>query len=339
MTRLLAALLAVLGGLGASADAPREEAPRGRPAPGIDVSRGYRAEIFATGLSRPTALAWGPDGLLYATQETGEVVAVGRGSARPRVVARGFRTPLGLAFDDDRVFVSAQGTLWRLRLARSALTGRRALVSRLPFGRHQQDNVVVARDGRLYVGSGSTCDVCRERDPRSATVLSVRQDGTGLRVEARGLRNPYGLALGPDGIYVSVNNQDDLGEWEPAETVVKLRRGARYGWPACWPSWRERRLKGSCRGVTKPVAYLEPHSAPGGMAFWRGLLHVAEWGQYLSDRFGRKVVSVDVRTGRSRTLADGFDHPLAVAVDALGDALLVADHGRGTIYRIVRVAS
>ena len=336
MTKLLAALAAILAGFVPAADPASNNLSQARPAPGIKVPAAYRAEIFATGLTRPTALAWGPDGLLYATQERGEVVAVGRGSSRPRVVARGFRVPLGLAFDEDRVFVSAQGTLWRLRLSGRSLVGRRALASRLPFGRHQQDNVVVGRDGRLYFGSGSTCDVCRERDRRSAAILSVGQDGRGLRVEARGLRNPYGVALGADGIYVSVNGQDELGTWEPAEMVVKLRRGANYGWPRCWPSWRERRLKGSCRGVAKPVAYLEPHSAAGGMAFWGGRLYVAEWGQYFREQFGRKVVSVDVRTGRTRVFADGFEHPLAVAADVRGNALLVADHGRGTIYRIVR---
>jgi glucose/arabinose dehydrogenase len=337
---LAAAALAGAAPVGVGGREPQHRlAPALRPAPGIDVPRGYRAEIFASGLRRPTALAWGPDGLLYATQEAGEVVAVGRGSTRPRVVGRGFRVPLGIALAGDRVFVSAQGTLWRLRLARRRLVDRRALASRLPFGRHQQDNVVVGRNGRLYLGSGSTCDVCRERDRRSATVLSLRQDGGDLRIEARGLRNPYGLALGADGIYVSVNGQDELGTWEPAESIVKLSRGAHYGWPRCWPSWRERRLRGSCGGVTKPVAYLEPHSAAGGMAFWRGRLYVAEWGQYLEDQFGRKVVSVDVRTGRSRAFADGFEHPLAVIADRRGDALLVADHGRGTIYRIVRGAS
>jgi glucose/arabinose dehydrogenase len=335
----MAAVLAGVVPAGVRGSEPQAVRPLLRPAPGIDVPRGYRAEIFASGLTRPTALAWGSDGLLYVTQERGEVVAVGRGSTRPRVVARGFRVPLGIALAGDRVFVSAQGTLWRLRLAGRRLVDRRALASRLPFGRHQQDNVVLGRNGRLYFGSGSTCDVCRERDGRSATVLSVRQDGRDLRVEARGLRNPYGLAVGDDGVYVSVNGQDELGTWEPAEMVVKLRRGANYGWPRCWPSWRERRLRGSCRGVTKPVAYLEPHSAAGGMAFWRGRLYVAEWGQYLSEQFGRKVVSVDVRTGRTNVFADGFEHPLAVIADQRGDALLVADHGRGIIYRIVRGAS
>ncbi len=39
-------------------------------------------------------------------------------------------------------------------------------------------------------------------------------------------------------------------------------------------------------GVTRPVAYLEPHSAPGGMAFWNGALYVAEWGEYLKRDHG-----------------------------------------------------
>ncbi len=311
--------------------------PALRPAPELDVPAGWQAEVYATGLERPTALAWGPDGLLYAAEERGRVVAVGRGSASPRVVGSGFRTPLGLAWSGRTVFVSAQGTLWRLRLAGKALTGRRALLTGLPYGRHQQDNVVVGRDGRLYLGSGSTCDVCDERDPRSATILSVRPDGRGLRVEARGLRNPFGLAVQPGTgrIFVSVNNRDDLGRSEPAEAIVILRRGADYGWPACWPSWAERRLRGSCAGVTPPLAYLEPHSSANGMAFLGGALYVAEWGQYASTQWGRKLVRVDPRTGRVAAFATGFEHPLAVVVD--GDAaLLVSDWGRGVIYRLSR---
>lgn len=314
--------------------------PALRPAPPIDVARGWKAEIYATGLRHPTALAFGPDGLLYATQDTGEVVAVGPGSARPRVAARAFDTPLGLAWSGRTAFVSARGELWRLRLSGRSLVGRRALVSGLPYGRHQQDNVVVARDGRLYFGSGSTCDACAETDPRSATVLSVRPDGTGLRVEARGLRNPYGLAVEPGTgrIFVSVNNRDDLGTSEPAEAIVVLRRGANYGWPGCWPSWAERRLRGSCTGVTAPLAYLEPHSSANGMAFLGGALYVAEWGQYLSERWGRKLVRVDPRTGRSRLFADGFEHPLAVAADG-EQALLVSDWGRGVVYRLSRTGA
>ena len=122
-------------------------------------------------------------------------------------------------------------------------------MSGLPFGEHQQDNVVLGRDGRLYLGSGSTCDVCVEKDPRSATILSLRPDGSDLRIVARGLRNPFGLAFQPgtNRLYASVNGQDQLGTAtrpEPAEigrarpatarSTAGLAAGRATGC-GCWP--------------------------------------------------------------------------------------------------------
>ena len=88
--------------------------------------------------------------------------------------------------------------------------------------------------------------------------------------------------------------------------------------------------------MTKPVAYLEPHSSANTLAFWRGSLFVAEWGQYLSERWGRKLVRVDVRSGRSTTFADGFEHPLGLAAEPRGGGLLVGDWGRGVVYRLTK---
>ena len=120
--------------------------------------------------------------------------------------------------------------------------------------------------------------------------------------------------------------------------VVALRPGADYGWPACWPSARLLELVGVCRGITRPVAYLEPHSSADGMTFWRGTLYVAEWGQYDSAEHGRRVVRLALRRGGGLgpvgTFADGFEHPLALL--PAGRALLVADWGRGVVYRIAR---
>jgi glucose/arabinose dehydrogenase len=299
---------------------------------GIRVPPGYTVDVYARGLERPTAMAFSPGGVLHLTQEGGEVVRVSRGSRRPQVVLRGFRTPLGLTWHRGTLVVSAQGTLWRIR------AGQRApIVKNLPFGRHQQDNVV-SHHGRLYFGSGSTCDVCAERSTLSAAVLTVGLDGRGVRAVVQGTRNPYGLAVdrATDRLYASVNERDKLGENEPAETIVEVLPGRHYGWPRCWPSYRRKRLVGRCSGVTPPVAYLEPHSAPGGMAFWNDALYVAEWGEYLKRTHGRKLTRVVLRVGRPAavtTFATGFEHPLAVAVDSQ-NALLVADHGRGVIYRI-----
>jgi len=38
---------------------------------GLSVPPGFRAELYAQGLSSPTALAFGPDGRLYVTQLNG----------------------------------------------------------------------------------------------------------------------------------------------------------------------------------------------------------------------------------------------------------------------------
>ncbi|MDQ2909773.1 MAG: PQQ-dependent sugar dehydrogenase [Actinomycetota bacterium] len=301
---------------------------------GISVPAGFRVETFARGLSQPTAMAYGPDGRIFVMQTGGTLVAIRRGTRAPTVLARGLRTPLE-----------------RLLLRGGRLEDRRVLVSRLPFGRHQQDNVVVGPGGRLYWGSGSTCDACRERNPRSATILSLRPDGGDLRVVARGLRNPYGLAFQPGTgrLYATVNGQDEIGtasDPEPAEMLVVVRHGSFYGWPRCWPNARTLRLSGRCRGVTAPAGYLEPHSSADGLAFYTGHsfprgyagnVFVAEWGEYLSHRFGRRVVRVQLApNGHARrvsTFADGFAHPLALLVDRSG-GLLVADWGRGIVYRI-----
>jgi glucose/arabinose dehydrogenase len=88
--------------------------------------------------------------------------------------------------------------------------------------------------------------------------------------------------------------------------------------------------------VTPPAAYLEPHSSADGIAFWRGDLYVALWGQYLSTRHGRTVMRVRLgangKATRVTELAHGFDHPLALLVDR--GALLVADWGTGIVYRL-----
>jgi glucose/arabinose dehydrogenase len=323
------------------------------PARRIRVLDGFRAEIYATGLERPTAMAYGPDGRLYVAEETGDVVAVRPNARRPRTFASGFPTPLGLAWRGRMLFVSAQGRLEKLQLRSGRAAARRVVLEGLPFGRHQQDSVVVGFDGRLYLGSGSTCDACREKDARSATVLSVLPSGRDLRIVARGLRNPFGLAFQPgtERLFATVNGQDNLPDPsapEPAEMLVLIRRGAHYGWPRCWPSWSRKRMVGACEGVTRPVAYLETHSSADGLTFYRGStfperyrsgVFVALWGQYASREHGRRVDFVKLRADGTSPrrgvtpFARGFDHPLALAVDPLG-ALLVSDWGRGVIYRI-----
>ena len=165
------------------------------PRAASDVPPGYTVTTLATGLEHPTALAFGPDRRLYVAQDGGTIVRIERG--RPRIFARRLVVPLGLLWRGRTLYVSQQGRVDALGPGGR----RRTVLSGLPYGRHQQDAIVAAPDGRLYLGSGSTCDVCRERDRRSATILSFRPDGSDLSVVATCLRNPYGLAFHGRSLY------------------------------------------------------------------------------------------------------------------------------------------
>ena len=70
-----------------------------------------------------------------------------------------------------------------------------------------------------------------------------------LRVEARGLRNPYGLAFipGTARLLVSEHGRDDLGLRRPPEELNLVPTAGRvrsYGFPACWGQGGPR-----CRGT------------------------------------------------------------------------------------------
>ncbi len=323
-------------------------------ATGIRVPPGFTAEVFARGLTHPTALAFGPDGRLYVAEQGGEIVTVAPNSASPAAFANGYPTPLGLAWLGQTLFIAAQGQLDSLELAGTSAAAPTRVLTGLPFGEHQQDGIAIGPNGRLYLGSGSTCDVCTESSPYSAAVLSFNPNGSDLQVFASGLRNPYALAFQPGTgrLYADVNGQDNLGgpfDPEPADMLVHIQLGANYGWPRCWPNARQLTMDGQCQGVTQPATYLPPHAAPTGMVFYtggsfpaadRGALFIAEYGSSFSyDRTGQDVE--EVRLGPDGTapisavtvFATGFQHPTAIVVDPSG-ALLVADYGTGIIYRI-----
>ena len=314
-----------------------------RPAPELRVLSGYTAQRYATGLSRPTAMAFGPDGRLYVAQETGQIVVVGVGSAKPRVLARGFHEPLGLAWSGPRLFISSRGRLDSLNLVDKTLRARRTLLKGLPNGRHQQDNVVVGDgwpplprigiDVRRLQGEGR-----EERDdplrPPERPRPADRREGPAQPVRAR----------------VPTWDRPPVRDGErPRRSRRGTGRDARRS--LAGPQLRlagllaeleaEAARRQGCAGVTPPVAYLEPHSAAGGVAFAPDgrTAYVALWGTYFGKQHGRTVVRLTFDAAghvvRQEVFARGFDHPLAVLV-ARDGALLVSDWGTGRIYRIAR---
>src|SRR5215213_475049 len=315
-------------------------------AAGVRVPAGVKLQRYAKGIPNPSNLAFDARGRLWVTsagvQAAGAdgVWLVPRRGAPPRQVVSGLFSALGLTWYRRELYVShivphatfAPRHTGRV-VAYSGFDGRRFARSRvvvdgLPVGRHRVDSIVAGPGGRLYLGIGSESDHDPSSSPLAGTVVSFRPGGGGLRVEARGLRNPYGLAVAPRGrLLVSEHGRDDLGLHEPPDelNLVSPRGRARtYGFPACWGQGGA-----PCRGTVGALARLAPHSAPGAVVVarrfgrWGPSAFVTRFGStFRANPTGGDVVRVPLanlgrrRTAPVRRFATGFGHqePLGAAL-------------------------
>jgi glucose/arabinose dehydrogenase len=332
----------------------------------VRVPAGFEVESYARGVPHPSNLAFDPSGRLWVTSAE-HVTARGDGvwmvprrGARPRHVVRRLFSALGVLWHDGELYVShvvpystvASPPHTGRVVAYSGFDGRRfaqrrVVVDGIPTGRHRVDSMALGPDGRIYLGVGSIHDARRSSRSLSAAVVSFRPEGGDLRVEARGLRNPYGLAFipGTARLLVSEHGRDDLGLRRPPEEVNLIRTGgpARwYGFPECWGQGGS-----ACRGAVAPLVRLRAHSAPGGVVvaprfgrFGRSAF-VARYGSsFRGNPSGGDVVHIALGgEPRLRRFATGFGlyDPLGLALGPRG-GLYVSRWRSGRIVRIVPAA-
>jgi len=332
----------------------------------VRVPSGVKLQRYAKGIPSPSNLAFDGRGRLWVTSAGVQAAAadgvwlVPRRGARPRQVVSGLFSALGLTWHGGELYVShivphatfAPRHTGRV-VAYSGFDGRRfrrsrVVVDGLPAGRHRVDSIVAGPGGRLYLGVGSETDHDPSSSRLAGTVVSFRPDGGGLRVEARGLRNPYGLAVAPGRrLLVSEHGRDDLGLHSPPDelNVVRPRGRARsYGFPQCWGQGGA-----ACRGAVAPFARLAPHSAPGAVVVarrfgrWGPSAFVTRFGStFRENPTGGDVVRIPLARlggGRSapvRRFATGFGHqePLGAALGP-GGALYVSLWKSGRVVRLV----
>ncbi len=243
---------------------------------GATVAPGFSLTLFAE-VYRPTALVFDAEGSLFATSADGKVYRIEDADQDRRAdavgaFASGFVTPLGIAYrpESGEFFVSFQGQITALQDTDGdgQADSSRVVISGLPFGRHQNDNLKFGPDGWLYMGVGSTCDACYEVDARSAAILRIDPDTGEAEVYATGLRNPFDLAFHPltGDLFATDNGRDDLGLDVPREELNHIVQGGDYGFPNCWDD-----LQGTdCAGAIPAVAFFESHSSADGVVIYDG---------------------------------------------------------------------
>jgi glucose/arabinose dehydrogenase len=325
--------------------------------------RALRPAVVARGLGHPTNLAFDSHRGLWATSATGYptptngVWYVRAAGARPVHVVHGLKTALGLVWRGRELYVASVTVPGRTgavtaysKFDGSRFHRRRVVVRNLPVGLHNLDSIVPGPGGRLYLGVGSRSDHTRSPQRLSGTVISFKLDGSGLRVEARGLRNPYGLAFvpGTSDLLVTDNGRDDLGLFAPPDEINLVRVGRRprsFGFPGCYGQGGR-----ACRGAVPPLVRLAPHAAAGAIAVVPRLgrfglsAYVAQNGSsFAGEPTGNDVIRVSLSRRRSggytvkaHPFATGFeDHdPLAVALGPDGHLYL----GLFSSSALIRVA-
>ncbi|MGH8617853.1 MAG: PQQ-dependent sugar dehydrogenase [Burkholderiales bacterium] len=338
------------------------------PVQTIRLPPGFAIEVLVDDVPNARAMAWGTRGTLFVgSMRAGKVYAVRlRPGERPltTVVASGLDLPVGVAFRDGSLFVSAVSRILRFDDIEDRLDAPpKPVVVSGAFPRethHGWKFIAFGPDGWLYVPVGAPCNICLSDPDRYANIMRLRPDGAGLETYARGVRNTVGFDWHPvtKALWFTDNGRDLMGDDLPDDELnVAPRAGLHFGYPYCHQGDLPDPEFGStrpCKEFTAPVAKLGPHVAALGMRFYTGALFpadyrnnifIAEHGSWnRSKKIGYRVKRVVVdgeRVVRQEVFAEGWlqagDRVWGRPVDVLvapDGALLVSDDYAGAIYRI-----
>lgn len=345
------------------------------PVGAIRVPPGFKVEVYAHGMPGARMMAEGPKGTVFAgSRAIGRVYAITRnadGSTRTRVVAQGLPQPNGLVMIGDSLYVLAVNRVLRYDNIEANLDNVPAPVDltaafALPTeaehgGNHHWKFASLGPDGRIYTNVGVNCNVCDFDRDKFALLVSFNPDGSGRRVEARGVRNSVGMAHHPvtGELWATNNGRDWAGNDWPHDTLHRVRKsGEDHGFPYCTGNTPDPQFnKGrSCGDFVAPAALLGPHVAALGMRFYTGSMFPAEyrnqlimarrgsWNRERLTGFDLVVAHLDAQGNVARLeefmtgLRDDanqrfLDRPVDVHVMRDG-SLLVAGEQMGAIYRI-----
>ena len=283
----------------------------------------------------------------------------------------GLRMPHGMLLVGDWFYVGNTDGVVRYpyRANQSKLDGAGQKILDLPSGGHYTRNLIADPAGKkIYVAVGSASNVDEEnsweKDQRRAGILEMNPDGTGVRIFARGLRNPVGMDWEPrtKTLWTVVNERDLLGDDLVPDYLTSVKDGGFYGWPYAYFGQNEDPRKKGQRpdlvaAAIKPDYALGSHVAALGLAFYQGKSFPERYrgGAFIgmhgswnrSKMTGYKVSFVPFANGKPagpmEDILTGFiadeskfeahGRPVGVTVAPDG-SLLVADDSGGKVWRV-----
>jgi glucose/arabinose dehydrogenase len=350
----------------------------------IKLPPGFSIEIYASEVANARQLALGAKGTVFVgtrNPPAGNVVYAlvdkngDQKADQVLTVAKGLNEPNGVAFRDGALYVGEIHRVIKFEGIESRLENPGAPVvvnDTLPKDRHHgQKFIGFGPDGLLYIPVGAPCNVCEREDPRYASIMRMKPDGSGLEVFAHGVRNTVGFDWHPQTreLWFTDNGRDNMGDDVPTDELnTAPKPGLHFGFPYCHqgdvadPDFG---AKKPCSAFQPPARKLDAHVAAIGMRFYTGKMFPAEyqnqiivaehgsWNRSTPQGYrlsllkleGNRVVSYTrfaegwlrglkpAPAGGGVMVGDVWGRPADVLVMPDG-ALLVSDDRAGVVYRI-----
>jgi glucose/arabinose dehydrogenase len=335
----------------------------------IKLPPGFRISIFAENIPNARSMIMSPNGILYVgTRKEGKVYAIIDKNQDYRsdeviTIARGLNRPNGVAIKDGDLYVAEIHRIIKFRDIDKHLpsaTKAEIVYDRFPGKRwHGWKFIRFGPDDMLYVPLGAPCNVCEKKDPRYATIMRMKKDGSNMEIFAKGIRNTVGFDWHPDTreLWFTDNGRDFLGDDIPPDELNHApEKGLHFGFPYYHgdnipdPKYGKKPIQGKYK---IPSQKLGPHVASLGMRFYTGnmfpekyknQIFIAEHGSWnRSVPIGYRITLVNLKNDKPlgyEVFASGWlqgDSVMGRPVDieiALDGSLLVSDDYAGIIYRI-----
>jgi glucose/arabinose dehydrogenase len=331
---------AVLAGSAVVADAA------GGPAPPPPTStNGNSAQLVASGLMTPTSFAFG-GGAVFEGDGGSETAKVPNGGVY--VLKNGTATKIagsplfvgGLAWHHGSLFVSGatigktgiefqidkwsgwNGTTFKTQKAIYTAPKKFDGFNGLGFG----------ANGRLYVGVDVGLTNGNDHGPAKGTpylydILTMNTSGKGLKVFAKGIRQPWQMTFpkGSNSPYVTALGQDK-GAKNPPDFILRVKAGDNFGFPKC-----NHTVAKACRKYAKPFEQFKPHTDLMGIALSGKKLYLSSFTGGGKGP-GGKVFTLSSKGGKLKPLLTGFVAPV-VGLGLSGHWLYVGELS-GDVYRL-----
>lgn len=355
----------------------------------LKLPPGFSIDIYAKNLDGPRVMIHdNAGGLLVSLTKAGKVVDLRDENAdgkaeKATTILSGLTNPHGLALRCEgnaavqtcKLYVAETGqvAVYDYDQVAPAATNKKKIIDLPAGGRHVTRTIMFLPspdDNKFLISIGSSCDVCRESDPRRGAVYVANADGSDFKPYATGLRNSVFMAIQPvDGrVWATEMGRDYLGDNLPPDEVNIIETATsgpkNYGWPVCYGENihdtafdKNTYVRNPCQTPFETPSHIDlpAHSAPLGLAFipeegwpqdwWYNLL-VAYHGSWNSTTpTGYKIVRVkldargkflgieDFITGWLNKDNEVLGRPVDILVQP-GGTIFVSDDKAGIIYRL-----